>query len=329
MTVSPSAGHPDLPTPPETYRRATLAGPRWSTVVTAPTPVCGPGEILVRVRYVGVCASEIPVWQAGPDTEARVLGHEPAGDVVAVGPGVTCCAVGDLVTGRIHHTYAEYAIAAEQDIVVVPPGVSPIAATAGGEPLGCVVEGLRRTPIDVADRVAVIGAGFMGLCLVQLLARCCTGRLVAIDPRADACEQAVRDGADEALRPDAIRARDDNEFDVVFEASGSQPGLDLATELVAPHKTLSILGYHQQPRTVDMQTWNFRAITVVNAHVRDLGRLRGSTRRGLELVAAGRIDVAGLITHRYPLAELDQAFTALVGKPEGFVKAVIEVAPDS
>jgi 2-desacetyl-2-hydroxyethyl bacteriochlorophyllide A dehydrogenase len=307
-----------------TYRCASLVGPRRTALATASLPVCRPRQVLVRVHYVGVCASELPAWQAGPDGGRLVLGHEPAGYVVAVGPGVTSCAVGDLVAGRIAHSFAEYAVADEQDVVVVPAGVPAGAAAVGGEPLGCVVEGLRRTSIDVADRVAVIGTGFMGLCLVQLLVQCPTSRLVAIDPRADAREQALRRGADEVYHPTDGRGE---EFDVVFETSGSQAGLDLATELVAPHRTLSILGYHQQSRTVDMRTWNYRAITVVNAHVRDRDRLRDSTRRGLDLVAAGRIDVAGLITHRYPLADLDQAFTALVEKPDGFVKAVVDVAP--
>ncbi|MEV7908175.1 hypothetical protein AB0P04_41915, partial [Streptomyces anulatus] len=71
--------------------------------------------------------------------------------------------------------------------------------------------------------------------------------------------------------------------------------------------------------------WNFKAIDVVNAHVRDRDRLRDSTRRGLDLVAAGRVDLTCLITHRYALADLDRAYAVLAEKPDGFIKAVIEI----
>ncbi|MFE2316431.1 zinc-binding dehydrogenase [Streptomyces sp. NPDC059441] len=322
-----------MPTPsdqsslPDTYQRSALTGPEQSAFVPAPLPVCDVGQVLLRIQRVGVCASELSVWQNGPADEPAFLGHEPVGEIAAVGPGVTDVTVGDLATGRIEHSYGQYALADAHDVVVVPPGVS--ADNALGEPLGCVVEGLRRTPLDVGDRVAVVGAGFMGLCLLQLLRHSPTSQLIAIDPRQDAQEHAARNGADEAVTPQQapdLAARNGTDgFDVVFEASGTQAGLDLATRLVRQHGTLSILGYHQQMRSVDMQQWNFKAIDVINAHVRDRQRIRESTRRGLDLVAAGRVDLGPLITHRYRLADLDRAFTDLSGKPDGFIKAVVEI----
>ncbi|GAA3837901.1 zinc-binding dehydrogenase [Streptomyces phyllanthi] len=321
-----------VPLPPRTHQRSRLVGSRRSALVTAPVPVCGHGQVLIRVRRVGVCASELPLWREGPGSGPVFMGHEPVGQVIAVGPDVTDCAVGDTVTGRIEHSFAQCAVADAVDVVVVPPDVP--AHSALGEPFGCVVEGLRRTTVAVGDRVAVIGAGFIGLCLLQLLRHGGTARLLAVDPRTDARRHAVRNGADRALAPgqahslaarDSAAPGDAHGFDVVFEASGTQAGLDLATELVRQHGTLSILGYHQQTRSVDMRSWNLKAIDVVNAHVRDPLRLRESTRRGLDLMASGRVDPAALITHRYSLADIDQAFTDLAGKPEGFIKAVVEV----
>jgi threonine dehydrogenase-like Zn-dependent dehydrogenase len=224
---------------------------------------------------------------------------------------------------------ADLVVAEQIDVVRLPPGVP--AASALGEPLGCVVEGLRRTRIDVADRVAIVGAGFMGLCLLQVLRHSWTSQIVAIDPRADAREAALSHGADIAVGPDEAKSclpflgQPDTAFDVVFEASGSQPGLDLGTELVREHGTLSILGYHQAPRTVDMKAWNFKALDVVNAHVRDRSRMRESVARGLRLMATGRVDLATLITHRFALDQVDRAFEALATKPTGFIKAVVDL----
>jgi threonine dehydrogenase-like Zn-dependent dehydrogenase len=117
-------------------------------------------------------------------------------------------------------------------------------------------------------------------------------------------------------------------FDIVVEASGSQAGLSLAGELVRAHGVLSILGFHQgAPRSVDMEMWNWKALDVVNAHVRRRSNLVEATRAGLALMGAGRFSFEPLVTHRYNLSQLDEAFTALRDKPEGFIKAVIEMTP--
>ncbi|SDU13830.1 zinc-binding dehydrogenase [Jiangella alkaliphila] len=305
-------------------RRSELTAPRTSAVRSVDLPEPGYGEVLLRLLVSGVCASEVAEWTAGPGDGAGVLalGHEPVGEVVATGPDVSAVRPGDVVTGRVDASFADHTIADARDLVVVPPGLEP--AEALGEPLGCVVEALRRTRLDTGDRVAVVGTGFMGLVLLQLLRHAGTRQVVAIDPRPDARDQALIHGADAVVAPgEAAGPAYADAFDVVVEASGTAPGLDLATTLVRPHGVLSIMGYHQGPRTVDLKTWNFKSIDVVNAHVRDRDRLRDSVRRGLDLVAAGRINVGALITHRFALDDVDAAFTALVDKAPGFVKAAI------
>ncbi|WP_162605555.1 alcohol dehydrogenase catalytic domain-containing protein [Jiangella ureilytica] len=143
-----------------TTRRSELTGPRTSAVRTVELPGPGYGEVLLKVLVSGVCASEVADWTAGPQSpEPPVLGHEPVGEVVAVGPDVTAFAAGDLVTGRVDAAFADLAIGAVRDLVPVPTGLDP--AEALGEPLGCVVEALRRTRLDTGDRVAVVGTGFM------------------------------------------------------------------------------------------------------------------------------------------------------------------------
>ena len=110
----------------------------------------------------------------------------------------------------------------------------------------------------------------------------------------------------------------------VIEAVGKQWPLDLASALVGFGGRLIVAGYHQDgPRQVNMQDWNWKGIDVVNAHERDPAvNLRG-LREAVDAVASGRIDLAPLLTHRYPLERVGEAIEATRDKPEGFVKAVV------
>ena len=281
------------------------------------------GKVLVRVLHVGICASELADWQEGPSGDAPIaVGHEPVGIVNALGDGVEGLAVGQTITGRLEPSLADYVYADPADIVAVPDGVDPRQAI--GEPLGCVVEGYRRAQPAPGDRTAVVGLGFMGLVMTRLLALSPTSCVLAVDPRDDARHVASTIGATRVAAPgDAVLAAGD--FDLVIEASGTQPGIDLASALAAEHGTLSILGYHQARRTIDLEAWNWKALDVVNAHVRDRLRLADSTRAAMRLLDSGRLPIGGLVTHRFPLEQAGQAFEALQDKPAGFVKAVITV----
>lgn len=288
--------------------------------------------MLVRIRACGVCASELHPWADGQPSYPHRFGHEPVGVVAGVGEDVTRFKEGDRVTGLFKNAFADYCLADADVLLPVPGNVADEAAL--GEPIACLVNAQRRTPVELADQVAVIGLGFMGLGMLQLLKLRGPSRVVAIDVRDEAREAALQFGADEAYHPSELpegfsltRFSDwDSKrgFDVVVEGSGTQPGLTLAGELVRPHGVLSILGYHQGgPRQVDMGMWNWKAIDVVNAHVRRRADLMESMRIGLELTARGLLDIGALVTHRYALDEVDLAYSALEAKPEGFLKAVV------
>jgi threonine dehydrogenase-like Zn-dependent dehydrogenase len=188
-----------------------------------------------------------------------------------------------------------------------------------------VLEARRRTRITLGDTVALIGVGYMGLLMLQVLVISGAGRTAIVDPRTDALRVGLSLGATEAFAPSELSPSDaDQLFDVVIEATGTQEGLDLATRLVREHGVLTILGYHQGPsRSVDLQSWNWKAIDVVNGHVRRRDLLNQSIRRGLELVRLGRLEPKRLVTHRFGLSAVDQAFAALETKPDGFIKAVV------
>ncbi|MFD4957763.1 zinc-binding dehydrogenase [Microbacterium sp. NPDC058389] len=313
-------------TAPVTPRRSVIVSSRRSETIrdSAQPRDPGPNEVLLQITRNGICASERPAWLRGPEpgSAPATIGHEPVGIIRAAGVGAERFREGDVVTGRVASSLADLVIASTEDLVKVPANVTGDAAI--GEPLGCIVEAVRRTPLDVGDRVAIVGLGFMGLCLLDLIVISGVSEIVAIDPRAEAQQLALRRGAAAVFAPGDIALDSmSNSFDVVFEVSGSQSGLNLSTTLASEHGTLSLVGYHQGSRTVDVQAWNWKALDVVNGHVRDQRRLVESTERGLALVAAGRIPYGDLFTHHYSLDQIDQALEDLESKPTGFVKAVV------
>jgi threonine dehydrogenase-like Zn-dependent dehydrogenase len=300
---------------------ARLVAPRKFELASQTVSDPPPGSVRVKVLACGVCASELHAVEETLEAYPVTMGHEPLGLIDAVGEGVRSLTVGIRVTGGFGPSFADYVVTDHRNVVVVPDELSTEESI--GEPLGCVVEGRRRTPVVAGDRVALVGGGYMGLLMLQVLRVTGAGDVVVIDPRESARSAAVTFGATETLDPDDLAGELNERFDVAFEATGTQPGLDLASRLVREHGMLSILGYHQARRTVDMQMWNWKAIDVVNAHVRRRDYLNEAIRRGLDLVRLGRIHPGKLITHRFGLDEVGEAFEALIAKPDGYIKSII------
>jgi threonine dehydrogenase-like Zn-dependent dehydrogenase len=315
-------------------RYSQLVAPQWSEVVEGWDVRPGPGEVVVRITACGVCASELHPWDRGVPAYPRRLGHEPVGVVEAIGPDIEDFSPGDRVTGLFLEAFSDRVVVPHDVLVHVPEGLDDENAL--GEPLACLVNAQRRTPVELADRVALIGLGYMGLGMLQLLKLRGPSKVVAIDVREEARQHALELGADEVYHPSEVPDEyfltqwedwdSDRGLDVVIEASGTQPGLTLAGKLVRAHGVLSILGFHQGgDRQVDVEMWNWKAIDVVNAHVRRQADLLESMRIGLELEAKGLIDLGRLVTHRFGLEDVDQAYAALRDKPEGFIKAVVHM----
>ncbi len=309
-----------------------LIAPQRSEIVERPDPVPGPGQLVIEVKACGVCASELHPWHDGTWGLPTRLGHEPAGIVRAVGPGVSAAAPGDRVTGFFAPAYSNLALAEEWQVAHIPKGVPFEHAL--GEPVACLVNALRRSRIGVGDRVALVGVGFMGLGLLSLVRLRGPREIIAIDPRPEARARALSLGADRALAPEEVG--DDlllTKFsdwdgptgcDVVVEGSGTQAGLTLAGRMVRAHGVLSAMGWHQgEPRQVDAEMWGWKAIDVVNAHMRRQTDKLECLRIGLDLIAAGRFSIAPLVSHRFGLDEVDRAFHHMTHKPEDFTKAVI------
>jgi L-iditol 2-dehydrogenase len=312
-------------------RQAVLAEPRRFTIADAPVPEIGPGEVLLRVAACGVCASELDIYQglAGHASYPWHPGHEVSGVVEQVGKGVATLAVGDPVAVWVTaRGYGEYlAVPAEH---CFPAGDVPLDL-ALGEPLACAVNAVELAGVALGDDVVIVGAGFMGQLLLRLVLLRGPRRVIVADPRDDALARAARAGATATVNPareplaEAVAELTDGALaDVAVEATGAQGALEALGGCTRMSGTLVIAGYHQgAPRQVPLADWNWNAFRIANAHFRDLATILRGMRAGMRLVTSGRVSLDGLVTHRFPLATIDEAFRTAIEKPEGFVKATV------
>ncbi|MDQ6671111.1 MAG: alcohol dehydrogenase catalytic domain-containing protein [Chloroflexota bacterium] len=302
-------------------RAVRLVGPRELQVVEVAAPRPGPGEVLVRLRGCGVCASDLNAWRGVPGTEYPLPegapGHETWGDVVALGEGVEANGLrpGQRVTGLLWNGLAELGLARAQHLVAVDLPVL-------GEPLACAVNVIRRA--GPSELVAFVGFGYLAALCAQVLPA--GTRWMAVSRREESRAQAVRLGAQAAYSFEGVPGDLWDSVPVVIEAAGVQQTLEVATWLTGYGGRLVIAGYHADgPRSVNMQSWNWKGIDVINAHDRQPDVFVRALGEGIRLIAERRLDLAALQTHEFSLADAAAAFRMAEVRPSGFVKAVVRL----
>ena len=316
-------------------RQAVLVSAKTSEIREVEIPkIQSETELLVRNLVCGMCASELHDWQEGNEAGERVFGHEVVGIVEQIGSKVSTVKVGDRVTGIIIKGFSDYSVVEEELVCKVPESLTDEEAI--GEPIGCLISGAERTEVILGDKVGVIGLGYMGLGFLQLMKAKGAGTVTAFDVRVDALDNAKKFGATNTYNvtdiPKDLRVIEFGEnkgrgFDVLAEVSGTQPGIDLAGELVAVHGIMSIVGYHQGvKRSIDMQMWNWKAFSVINAHERRFSHMLTCIRRGLVLIEQGVLNTKDMMTHSFKLEDIDKAFQMMIDKPENYIKAYIRIS---
>jgi 2-desacetyl-2-hydroxyethyl bacteriochlorophyllide A dehydrogenase len=308
-----------------TMRAAVLESPTAFNVRDVHAPRVGARQALIRLEGCGVCGSNLAPWEGRPwfkyPIEAGAPGHEGWGYVEEIGEGVTNVRRGDRVAFLSQRAFGEFDLADESAIV---PLLSTLKNSPfPGEAIGCAVNVFRRSQIKSSDSVAVIGAGFLGSLIIGL-ATSTGANVVAISRRQESLDRAKLMGASETIQWSEQHTANGRSFDAVIEAVGNQEALDLATNLTRERGRLIIAGYHQDgSRTVNMQLWNWRGLDVINAHERDTAVYVQGIREAAEAVATGKLNLAPLLTHQFPLDQINRAFQAMHDREPGFCKAVI------
>ena len=323
-----------------------------------PRPKIGPGEILMRIQASGVCGTDVMEWYR-KDKVPLVLGHEVAGDIVEAGDGVVKYKVGQRIAAA-HHVpcYAcHYCLSGHEttcqtllkethfdpggfceyvrlERINVDSGIFPLPDEVTYEegtfvePLACVVRGQRAVRMKPGQTVAVIGSGLAGMLHVQLAAALGAGRVFATDVSEFRLSMAKRLGANAAINgredvPARIREMNNGFLaDVVILCTGAPKAVEQAFNSLERGGTMLVFAGTDQgytyPLSLNDVFWR-REITLVSTYAGD----RRDHVQALELIRAKKVDVAAMITHRFPLAEAQKGF-ALVAEARDSMKVIIE-----
>jgi len=336
-----------------------VTGKEQVTLVEMPDPQPEPGKAVVDITFCGICGTDIHAFQSGEPYNPAICGHEWTGHVSGVGPDVAlkegdrvaigiataCGRCATCVRGDPSHCEAAFMGMIGAGPLAAPHGgfASAIAIDAGRlyavdvdisdeaaailEPVTIAVHAVRRTGIRLGDSVVVLGAGPIGLLVLQCARAAGAGVCILVEPQQSRRELGATLGADHTLDPrttpdiaGAINAIVGNAgADVVFECAGISKTVEQAPAYVRRGGTVALVGVPTAPSQFMASEWLFKELRVSTA----LGYLRDDFEVSKRLVADGRVQCAPLHTATVGLDGLAGAFAELAVEPDQ-VKVLVD-----
>jgi L-iditol 2-dehydrogenase len=321
-------------------------------------PDPGVGEVLVRLRAVGICGSDMHWYKEGCIGASRavyptVLGHEPAGEIAAIGKGVDSVKVGQRValepaitcgqcefcrSGRHNNCltsifmgtsqrpglFREYAVMPQRNVVAIPDSMSFVAATVI-EPLAVILHILELTGIRLGETVAVLGAGPIGLLTASVARIAGASRIFIADKvphrlrlaREMGFECAIEISRFEQAVMDETRGRG---VDIVIDAAAALQTINTSIAVARAGGRMVLVGIpSEQDLNVDVN-----AAMAKELSIQTIKRSNHNAHGAIELMESGRIGDQ-IVTHRLPLEKTPEAFELLAEYAGDVGKVVIEI----
>ncbi len=329
-----------------------VTGKRTLELREMPQPLPAPGKAVVEIAYCGICGTDLHAFQSGEPYNPAICGHEWTGRVSAVGSHVSHVREGDRVAigaavacggcaacrrGDAPHCETAFAGMIGMGPLAAPHGgfASAIAIDASRlyqvdskigdveaailEPATVAVHAVRRTDIRLGDSVVVLGAGPIGLLVLQAARAAGAGTVVLVEPQHSRRELGGTLGADKLIDPtdvdvaEAINAHiGEQGADVVFECAGIPRTIEQAVSLARRGGTVSLVGVPNRPAQIHAAEWLIKEVRIATS----LAYLREEFDIAQGLVADGRIRCAALHTSTVSLQQMGDAFERLAEAPQ-------------
>jgi L-iditol 2-dehydrogenase len=325
-----------------------------------PAPEPGPGEARIAVKACGICGSDVHGMDGstGRRRPPIIMGHEASGLIEKTGSGVSGWKEGDAVTfdstiycgecaycrnGKInlcdrrrvlgvscedyrqHGAFADFVVVPERILYRLPEGIL-FEHAALVEPYAIALHAVTRSPPELNDSVVVLGAGMIGLALVQALSHAGCGQLIAVDVAADRLALASKSGATHTFNPQTEETTEaiskltaGRGADVAFEAVGVTATVDAALGCVRKGGSVTLVGNVSPKIDFPLQKVVTRELNINGSCAS-----RGEYTRCLEMMARGTLDPKPLISATAALKEGAKWFDRLYRKEQGLLKVVLK-----
>jgi len=283
-------------------------------------------QVLVKVHKTYICGSELHYYRGNypPYVSLPVcLGHEGGGTIVEVGSKVSGYSVGDkvivysdvLITpSGADPLFSDYVRSPLRCLQRVPEGVDMDTACQA-EPLACAVDAIYKSGVELGDVAVVIGLGYMGQLILQGIKKMGAAVAIGVDVVDSKLKLAKKRGADIV-----INAREENPVervmeetdgrgaDVAIEAVGSGTVVNQAASMLKKGGILGMFGWVTKPAEIDLSQWHTKYLKPRVLKIPSYRDKMPWAERGFRLIQQGILEVKSLITHEYPLDELQEAF---------------------
>jgi len=350
-------------------KAAILYGPKDIRIENRTIPELGTEDILIKSTDVSICATEVKYWHKGipqvPDGTRVVQGHELGGVIEDLGSGVNknytvgskvavdptlWCGICDMCAADMSNLCRHIQFMSlppvdggfQQFYKVPAKNVHPVPSSiqadwvSMAEPVSIGLNAISNAERIIGTlsgkNIAIVGAGSLGLLLIQTLRLLREPhKICAIDPLDYRLKLANEFGADVIINPktddpsERIKeATHGSEADIVFEVSGESDAYQLSANLVKPDGTIVIIGIPVSEH-IPIQSITARRHGLTLKFVRRFNPK--DFPKAIEMIASGSINVAKLITHIFPLDEITKAFEMLYHYSDGVIKVVIHPHP--
>jgi L-iditol 2-dehydrogenase len=290
-------------------------------------------DVVVALEACGICTWDIVAFRGDFGryyTYPFSAGHEGVGRVVATGPRVRGVQKGQRVALREVDVgvpggaqMARHAVRPERLVYPIPEGPLPVHHWIV-EPAACIVNGTIHAGIQPGDRVALVGAGYMGLLFVQALGRTLASVVAAFDVDDARLALARELGANQSFNTSAgVPAELKAGFDVVIETAAVDASLSAAFTLARPGGIIENFAWHHHPHTFDLEDWHVNGWRILNIQPGMNPHFSELLPRTIALMAAGTLSNARLVTHTAPVERAAEIFTAAADRAGGYIKGVV------